>query len=309
LILDKKVRVPIYLRENVKPMKRGYPKKINLMVFDTETESSTTGRAYLLTFSNSEKCFSLPIPYEDIEYPSDTHYENGKVEKKNVMSSSITRIFLETLREKCRKGYNNVLFAHNLWFDLSAVLDKLAFDIFNVQRAFPFYVWQNGEYLGTIRVYHKKQLFATVRLPNKVMVTIIDTGNFIRGSLWKISRKLGLKHAKRKRPDFVNKGRSPNTVQEWKMLREYCIDEINAQYDLAEFILEKMHKPYDVPRSVSTAHLSSYIFRKNFIKTPIQQIALKSDETTFVKQMEDVDLNGVFWDSSRLLILIVLLSA
>jgi len=308
LTLDKKIRVPVYLRENVKPMKRGYPKKINFMVFDTETESATTGRAYLLTFSDSEKCFSLPIPYEDIEYPSDTHYENGKVEKKNVTSSPITRIFFETLRKKTRRKYVNVLFAHNLWFDLSAVLDKLAFEIFSVQADFPFHVRQNGEYLGTIRVYHKKQLFAVIHLPNKITVTVVDTGNFIRGSLWKISRNLGLKHAKRKRPYFVNEGRSPNTIEEWQMLKEYCLDEIKAQYDLAEFILEKMHKPYDVPRSISTAHLSSYIFKKNFIKAPIQQIDLKSDETDFINEMENVDFNEFFVDTSRLPIFIVLAS-
>lgn len=310
MTLDKKIRVPIYLREHVKPMKRGYPKKLNLMVFDTETESATTGRAYLLIFYNGKGDAQYSsIPYKNIEYPSDTYYQNGKVEKKTVMSSPITRIFLETLRKKCRKGYTNVLFAHNLWFDLSAVLDNLAFEIFGVQADFPFHVKQNGEYLGTVRVYHKKQLFATIKLPNKVSVTLVDTGNFIRGSLWKISRDLQLKHVKRNRPDFVNEGRSPKNKKEWETLKRYCLDEIRAQYELSKFILEKMHKPYDVPRSVSSAHLSSYIFRKSFIKTPIQQIDLKSDVTTFIEEMDNVDFSKFFLDMMTLPIFIASLIA
>lgn len=284
--MDKIVTIPIYLREHVMPIKKGYPKKANFMVFDTETESATTGRAYLLTFYDGRKPSYLRILEKDIEYPSDSYFENGKVEKKTVLSSPITRMFFNVLREKCRRGYNNVLFAHNLWFDLTAVLGKLAFEIFIHQRPFPFHVWQNKEFLGTVRVFHRKQLFARVDLPNRATVKIVDTGNFIKGSLYNISRQLDLPCKKRKRPDFVTLGRKPKNKKEWTELIRYCGDEIKAQYELSKFILEKMHKAYDVPFSVSSAHLSSYVFRKHFMKEPITQIRLasKPEELAYIIQ-------------------------
>ena len=308
--MDKIVRIPSYLREQVEPMKRGYHKNVNLMVFDTETESATTGRAYLLTFYNGEgNAQYFSIPDKDVKSTTITRYENGEVEKAKTVSSPITYTFMRNLREKSLKRHLNILFAHNLWFDLTAVLDKLAFEIFNVQKDFYFHIWEKKEYLGSIRVYHKKQIFATIKLPNKITVIVVDTGNFIRGTLRKLSKDLELTHIKDKRPKFVSEGRSPRNRKEWKDLKRYCSKEIRATYDLAKFILEKMHKPYDVPRSVSSAHLASHVFRKQFIKTPIQQIDLKSDVSSFIEEMRKTDFTKISVSPIRLPFFITLIIA
>ena len=53
--MKKDVLLPVYLREGIKPLKAGYPKRPKLLVFDTETDSSTTGDPYLLIFYDGKK--------------------------------------------------------------------------------------------------------------------------------------------------------------------------------------------------------------------------------------------------------------
>ena len=48
--MDKNVIIPKYLMNGIKPLKNSFPKRSNLLVFDTETESRITGEPYLLTF-------------------------------------------------------------------------------------------------------------------------------------------------------------------------------------------------------------------------------------------------------------------
>ena len=53
--MNKDVILPAYLMHGIKPLKYGYPKKPKLLVFDTETESATTGDPYFLIFYNGVK--------------------------------------------------------------------------------------------------------------------------------------------------------------------------------------------------------------------------------------------------------------
>jgi DNA polymerase elongation subunit (family B) len=102
-------------------------------------------------------------------------------------------------------------------------------------------------------------------------VKLLDSFNFVKGSLKNISIKLGFKNKKRNRPHFVNQGRAPKNRKEWQKLYRYCSSEIKATYELAEYIL-KIHKNYDCAICVSSFQLASRVFRKHFLKSPIPQV-------------------------------------
>ena len=74
--------------------------------------------------------------------------------------------------------------------------------------------------------------------------------------------------------NLVNEGRSPKDRREWQILYLYCFDEIKAEYELAQYILE-MHKRYDCGIGVSASSFASKVFRKHYLKSPIQQIKSK----------------------------------
>ena len=122
-----------------------------------------------------------------------------------------------------------------------------------------------GQILGFAKIYAQSTWFVQIRLRNGANVKVIDSNNFIKGSLYNLSRELDFKYKKRKRPRFVKEGRSPRNRKEWKELYRYCGEEIKAEYELAEFILE-MHKEYNVGITVSSAHLASKVFRKHFLR-------------------------------------------
>ncbi|MEM3518235.1 MAG: DNA polymerase, partial [Nitrososphaerales archaeon] len=243
--MDKDVVIPLYLKDGIKPLSNHFPKKPNLLVFDTETEN---GEPYLLIFYDGSKITYL------------------KVNKDNVLKT-----FLNYLNERCHKNKSNILFAHNLLFDMSAILCKYETDIFSWRQPPRQDIYDEDKFLGSIRIFYEKQCFAQIKLGNGAYVKAVDSSNFIRGSLYDLSRALQFKYKKRRRPYFVEEGRAPKTRKEWQKLYLYCNDEIKAEYELAKYILE-IHKKYDVGYSVSQAQLGSKIFRKHFLKDPISQI-------------------------------------
>ena len=239
--MDKIVIIPKYLREGINTLSRGYPKKVNLLVFDVETEN---GKPYFLIFHDGLK----PKYY--------------KVTEENILDR-----FMEYLNEKCVKNQCNVLFAHNLQFDLFAVLNQKEKEIAKYRNPPPVV-----HPLGTFtKLVHTKTQFAQLKLNNSAHVKIVDSFSFVKGSLKNISIKLGFKNKKRNRPQFVNEGRAPKNRKEWQKLYRYCNSEIKATYELAEFIL-KMHQNYDCGLCVSSSQLASRVFRKHFLKTSIHQV-------------------------------------
>ncbi|MCJ7455711.1 DNA polymerase [Candidatus Bathyarchaeota archaeon] len=242
--MDKNVFLPGYLADGVKPLKNHYPRNVNLFAFDTETAQ---GEPYLLTFNDGRE-----ISFIDVS-------------KNTVLDR-----FFEYLESHCTKSkrvhWTNLLYAHNLQFDLTAILSQRETEIFRFLHP-PQVEHKNG----TIKVYCGKTWFAQVRLKNGTYVKVLDSANFIKGSLYDISRSLALTTSKPKRPYFVENGRAPRNKDEWWRLRGYCRAEIMAQYELAQFIL-RMHEQYNCGICVSASQLSSKVFRRHYLKSLISQV-------------------------------------
>lgn len=255
--MNKKIFLPYWLWVGVKPLKNSFPKRYKLIVFDTETESATTGKPYLLVF-----------------------YDGEKPKYVKVKPETIADEFFSYLISRCPQRCSNILFAHNLPFDLTAVLTSKEIEAF---------VWQKPPTLihpfGKITVYPQKTWFAQIELKNGAYVKVVDSANFIKGSLFNLSRILNLEHKKRQRPDFVKEGRKPKNETEWRELLRYCCDEIKAEYDLAKFILS-MHREYNVGFCVSIPGLAAKVFRKHFLKKVIPQVA------PWIRKLVELSIHG-----------------
>jgi hypothetical protein len=215
-------------------------------MFDTETESRETGNPYLLTF-----------------------YDGVKPEYIRITPQTIAQKFMQYLQAHCPKGRSNILFAHNLQFDITAVLALNQEEIFTWKKPPPIVIYEEDDkILGSIKVFPQKTWFAQIHLPNGSNVKVVDSGNFLRGSLYSISRELNLRCKKEKAPNWL--GGEPENSYEWKELIRYCRAEIKAEYALAEYILG-IHRRYDAGFSVSIAQLGSKIFRKHFLKKRLPQ--------------------------------------
>ena len=250
--------LPGYLQDGVKPLRNHYPRNVNLLAFDTET---ARGEPYLLTF-----CDGKEISF------------NG-VNKNTVLDR-----FFEYLESHCMKSkkthWSNLLYAHNLQFDLTAILCHRETEIFRFLHP-PLIDHQKG----TIKVYCGKTWFAQVRLKNGTYVKVLDSANFIKGSLYDISRSLALATSKPKRPYFVENGRAPRNQDEWWRLHGYCRAEIMAQYELAQFIL-RMHEQYNCGISVSASQLSSKVFRRHYLKSTIPQVP------PYLRSLVEITIHG-----------------
>jgi hypothetical protein len=256
--LDKEVYLPHYLLEGVKPLRNHFPRNINLFAFDTETEA---GEPYLLTV-----------------------YDGQEISFMDVSEETVLGRFFDYLHSHCPKSkkvhWTNLMFAHNLQFDLTAILSEKENEVFRFLHPPPV-----RHKKGRIKIYCGKTWFAQVELRNGTYVKILDSANFIKGSLFDISRKLGFTTPKPKRPYFVENGRAPKNQDEWHRLRGYCRAEILAQHELAQFILD-MHKQFDCGISVSVSQLSSKVFRKHYLKSPIPQVPL------YLKDLAERTIHG-----------------
>jgi hypothetical protein len=132
MIVDKEVELPLYLADGIEPLRNSFPKNINLIVFDTETEE---GIPYLLTFHNGIKPTYI------------------RVTKKTVLDE-----FMKYLNERCLKNKTNLLFAHNLPFDLTAILCKYEEKLFQYLNP-PLLEHR----LGTIKIFAQKNLVCSDR--------------------------------------------------------------------------------------------------------------------------------------------------
>ena len=253
--MDKEIRLPKYLWQSVRPLRNSFPKNVNLLVFDTETEE---GIPYLITF-----------------------YDGIKRTYLRVTKETILDEFMDYLFQRCPKHKTNLLFAHNLQFDLTAVLCEKENELFQYLNP------PKLEHpLGTFeKIYSQKVWFAQLKMKNGAYVKVIDTGSFLRGSLHEISRKLNLSHKKDVRPDFIKEGRKPVTRKDWQDLYLYCRGEILATYDLAKFILD-MHRCYNTAVSISASQFASKVFKKHFINANVPQVP------TWVRWLAEQSIHG-----------------
>jgi hypothetical protein len=256
--MQKDVMIPPYLMHGVFPAKRGFPKEFQVIACDTETAN---GSPYLIQF-----------------------YDGAEITLKETDTDRIFNEFMSYVRERCRyKGRSTIVFFHNMQFDITAILDKKK-EIFQYQHPPVIECVEEGKKIGELELFAQKTWWGRARFDNGATVNLVDSAHFIQGSLFNISRQLGLAHLKPERPQGVSEGKEIQSLDDPEF-KSYVEQEILAEHDLAMFVIT-MHQEYDVNFSVSSSQFASKVFKKHFLKDPIPQCP------PYMRQVVEGSLHG-----------------
>ena len=236
----KSIFIPDYIKKGISKNHVSFPDKINILGCDTES------KPYLL--------FGIT--------------DNKKYNIKECERNNIHKIFLELTEKYTKKDYYNVVFFHNLSFDIQLIFLKYKEEFKNNNIILFFdreYNRISNYKKGCIKVdiKHSKCNFAKITFSKNRKLNIIDSFAFFKSSLSRLSYDLNLKH---KKNDIWDESMSKEE------LKKYLINDIYTQYDLSEFIIN-FHKKYNTRICVSIAQLSARIFRHKFL--------MKNDLLTF----------------------------
>ncbi len=215
-------------------MKKGFPKKINLIVCDTET---VLGDPYTIQLFDGRQ---LTFSYHERE--------------------NITKTFMRYVRNRIEKDAFNLVYFHGLDFDMPVLLHD-QHHLFLKNR---FLVQSQG---ANWDVFCGKFTFGYIYHPideNKsIPVNVYDTFRFTFSSLENACKDLHLSFQKMKRPDYLGKRRP--TEDERPYFEEYAKADVYALWELAQWILSRCRE-YDCPIPISLAHFASILLRHKFME-------------------------------------------
>lgn len=239
----------------IAPLRRGFS-PCRVMGADTETWINP----------KSGLCEVISLQFAGDDFPPELIY----CDNTNALAQ-----FMAVLDEWTKKGTRNVVFFHNLSYDLQALLLN-----------FP-------EYLETLAILNRvtitwpgvefeitagKSWFARVRFGKHRRVKILDTFKFTFTSLDKSAKIFQLEANKLKPPAGLGKKRFRNHAK----FEAYSIQDAIVEYQLGKKLID-LHESLDCPLSVSAAQLSAFSFRRQFLHEPFarpdaecEQMALQS---------------------------------
>ena len=272
----KKVYVPEYIYSGIKHNDRCYPKRLTFFGADFET---VDGEPYTLTV-----CDKKLNP--DIIF----------VNRNNVLDK-----FLNYFEPRCLSKQVNIVYFHNLQFDISVLLIKYH----------KHFVGRNTLKIKYKDVYIEAVIgnitFARIMFDKNKKLFIYDSMAFIKGSLDNITKSLNLKVKKLERP----KGLGEKKLKTKKFF-DYIKTDAIAEYYLASWIIEQ-HRKYNIRICVSISQFASRVFRHYFlykwerIKYPPKEVVEGSilsyhggkngfylDSPTIVKNCVEIDINSAY---------------
>ena len=225
------ILMPPYLKEGIKPLSTGFPKKVRLIVFDTET---IAGKPYTIQLFDGE---TAQLSYHKRE--------------------PILETFTKYVRKRIDKRYTTIIYAHNLDFDFPILLNDRHADFCTNKFSADYPA------LGVnFEICSGKMTFGKLYCPEG-MAYVYDTFRFVMCSLAQAVKDLKLSHAKLPRPPYL--GEREPTAEERKEFERYAMADVYAEYELGLWILSRCEE-LDVPIPISIAHLASLVFRKRFLE-------------------------------------------
>lgn len=228
----KNIKVPTYIIEGINNKVRKFPKRIKFWGADFET---LKGEPYSLQISGDGKT-------------SDMIWVN----KDNVL-----KIFIKYFQKRLDRHHTNVVYFHNLRFDLSVLLFQYHKEFLNrASIKFDFaYGIEVEAVLGSLA-------FCRITFEDKdgsTVLMLLDSLAFMtRGSLRFWAEKLSLPFKKLPVPKYIGE-----RALKSKKFIEYAKQDSIVQWHLAKWILER-HKDFNVAPCVSSAQFSMRVLRSKF---------------------------------------------
>ena len=211
-----------------------------------------------------------------------------------VDKNTIHKEFLKICDEYSYKEKCNIVFFHNLRFDIQVIFMKFKDKFFDSS----FYIYFDKDYNEiSLEEYIKnsgivvdikigRSCFATIHFSKNRYLKIIDSFQFFKNSLKTLSISLNLNH--KKLDDY-------NENSEYNDFVRYLKNDVFTVKDLGIFITD-FHKKYDVSISVSIANLSGKIFRHKFIREQDNIPFIDSDWVKKVEYSYHGGKNGFYLD-------------
>lgn len=232
----------IYKDKIIKLNHRSYPKRYKLFTCDTET---IVGEPYTIQLYDGNEVF--------FEY----------VNKDNILD-----VFLKYLYERGLSKQLNLVYFHNIVYDMSVILYKYHKEFLNKKK-----IKINHRGFKIIFVYSNTS-FCILKRKNKRFLCL-DSFAFMNTSLEKFAEIIKSDYKKLEKPEFLGI-RKPKNKKEKKIFEEYAKQDVIVLYEISKWILSK-HKEYNIYPSFSNANFSERIFRHYFIK-PEMKITLPPDD-------------------------------
>lgn len=234
----KNVILPKYIFRGILHNNISFPQRIKMFGADTET---VRGEPYTFQVSSDGK-------YADLVF----------VNSQNVLDK-----FLEYIRPRLVQGHVNVMYFHNLKFDLPVLLK-------NYQK----------DFIGTTKLqfYHKdiyfdfvvaKLYFGRIKFPENKVLTVIDSYAFFtnipKASLSGLATQLNLPVQKLGRLRDIGKRRYKAGTPSYRKFVEYSKKDAVVEWHLGSWIVNQ-YKKYKTRVCVSSPQFSMRVFRHYFMR-------------------------------------------
>ena len=230
----KRILVPHYIMKGVLHNHTGFPRRYSLYAADCETVNGEPDTLQI--------CDGREVHFFDA------------VDRENVLDT-----FLDFFRERVLEHQANLVYFHNLQFDISVLLIKYHALYLGRRKLKIDHPYRGG--IVEIEAVIASACFATIRFPDGTKLRLLDSALFVKGSLASVAETLKLKHKKFKAPEGLGerKMRSAEFIA-------YATNDAWVQYDLATWIVGQ-HEQYAVRLCVSIAQFAARVFRHHFVKS------------------------------------------
>lgn len=183
-------------------------------------------------------------------------YDGKEVFFKYTNTDNILKDFVKYVDKKCKVNFKNIIYFHNLEFDIMMLFKKYTKEIYEqgTTAFLSVYGYDFEIFMGSVS-------FITMRSKkneNKI-IHILDAMRFTMLGLENSAEAFGLKYHKLKTPEGLGE-RELKT----KEFEEYAKQDVIVLYEIAKKILE-FHKMFSLSPTVSIAQFSMSVFRKNYL--------------------------------------------
>lgn len=214
-----------------------FPKRYTLFGADTET---VNGDPYTFQVSSDGKQADLVF-----------------VNRENVLDK-----FLEYIEPRLLEGHVNIMYFHNLAFDLPVLLR-------NFHNLFVTSGKLQLEYKrAKFDCIVKKVYFGRIYFPDKKTLTLVDSYAFFTGTgkrgLSSLAESLNLPFKKQERQKNIGKKKYKRGTAEYKRFVEYAKADAVVEWHLGDWIVNQ-YKKYNTRVCVSSPQFSMRVFKHYFL--------------------------------------------
>jgi hypothetical protein len=238
-------------RPQISPLKRGFS-PCRVLGLDTETETASNGLCKIISIQTSSG-----VGHSKITFTRPEHALGD---------------LMDILFAWCKRGEVNVIFAHKLSYDLSAILlghpewlDQLA------ETGHLKLTWSTD---AELEIFAGRIWFARGHFGKNRRFAIYDSLRFTFCSLDQSLKLFGIPYAKRTPPPELGHKRFSESDADFCA---YAIADAEAEYLLGEEIV-KQHELYDVPVSPSVASMAARIFRRDYLTDSVPKMPWQSEQ-------------------------------